>query len=386
MRRLNGMRTAVCTATAMTLLAIGALQAAPDESDYPPNPPRYWQLSAYILPGDAEGHFVLRLDRHARDLFSFTVQPRDIRLQVLDGRGRPADMAAVIQAPADDPLPQTVDKYGSRSVTIPIVVTPDQAPAGMYTLRARTRPLAAKGTNSDELRAISTWPVDQRFYWLPSATAERTLKFLRTKYLGKRVFLYPGLSVEVVSDSDVQARFSPEGLTEATIKNISLSGGPPQMTAIGATDEGSGYIRSRLFTVELSFKKPPGYTFASFSATGPPIAESELRAGLSPPGARYLCHFAGLWDFERYFALKHPFAANSKWPRSVRQAIRDQEIRKGMTPDQVAWAYGWPDEFGTVSEMRHWTSWRYDSAPPFSFWVTFARGRVVKAEPDGTLP
>ena len=90
--------------------------------------------------------------------------------------------------------------------------------------------------------------------------------------------------------------------------------------------------------------------------------------------------------FERRFALKNPLQEHPEWSKRVRNAIVAGEILKGMTPDQVAWAAGWPDEFGMTAEMRKWSTWRYDSAPPFNFWVTFKNGRVAKAKPDGTLP
>lgn len=380
------MRRIACAVNIIVLLALSAMQGAPEADDYPPNPARSWSLAAFVSPADAEGHFVLRIERHPRSLFSFTLRPGDIRLDVLDAKGQHGAMSAAIQAPAEDPLPQTVDKYGGRSVSVPVAVTPGQAPAGMYTLRTRIRPIAAKAETGKEVRAISAWPVDQRFYWLPPATAERTLRFLRSKYVGKRVFLYPGLAVEVSGHSDMQAAFSPAGLTEAVIKEVLLVDGPPAMTQIGATEEGSGYIRSRWFKVELTFKKSPEARFASFSISHTASTEPDLPSALSPPGARYFCRVSGLWDFERYFTLKHPFATRPAWPKSIRQAIRDGEILKGMTPDQVAWSAGWPAEYGALSEMRHWTDWRYDSAPPFSFWVTFSKGRVIKAEPDGTLP
>lgn len=381
------MRTTSLLLVQVLALAVRAAAGpAPEAGHHPAHPRRYWSLAASILPGANEGRFVLGLDRHPRDLFTFTVRPSDIGLQILDHRRKVAPATASIEAQPAEPLPQNLDQHGGRALRAPIRVNMGQAPAGMYTLRASIRPLSVKDEATAEPFSVTPRRVETRFYWLPRDHAVRTLDYLRQKYEGETAWLYPGLGVEVLSGQNDQASVTPVGLTEAVIRRISLEDSKPEVAVIGSTEEGSGYIRSRAFTVELVFRKPLERIFASFATSRADAGELDVDKALSPPGARYVCRLSGIWDFERRFALKNPLKEHPEWSKRVGNAIVDGGILKGMTPDQVAWAAGWPDEFGTTAEMRKWSTWRYDSAPPFNFWVTFKNGRVARAEPDGTLP
>lgn len=102
-------------------------------------------------------------------------------------------------------------------------------------------------------------------------------------------------------------------------------------------------------------------------------------------GAHYLV-FADAWDFERAFSTTDPLTAHPEWSHSMRHAVMDGEIRKGMTRDMVAWVIGWLGEYATIPEMRTWDEWRYDGMMAYDYMVYFRNGRVARFGPNGTPP
>ncbi len=92
------------------------------------------------------------------------------------------------------------------------------------------------------------------------------------------------------------------------------------------------------------------------------------------------------WDLQRRFSLSNPFRTLLGLTPRFRRAILAGHPVPGMTPDMVAWAYGWPPLRKPLAQMRRMSVWEYPGAAPFSSSVVFRNGRVLRFEPPGNLP
>lgn len=97
-------------------------------------------------------------------------------------------------------------------------------------------------------------------------------------------------------------------------------------------------------------------------------------------------YFAGAWDLERTLSRISIGEESVRWSPAFRNAVlgvaRQSElfssIRKGMTPDMVAWVMGWPPRYGTREELRRQSRWTYRGAATGDVSVFFRNGHVYK--------
>lgn len=100
----------------------------------------------------------------------------------------------------------------------------------------------------------------------------------------------------------------------------------------------------------------------------------------------YYAFFAGAWDLERAISHVSVEDASARWSATYRNAVlspapeaeRFSSIRKGMTPDMVAWIMGWPPQYGTRDELRRQSRWTYRGPATGDVSVFFRNGRVFK--------
>ena len=107
----------------------------------------------------------------------------------------------------------------------------------------------------------------------------------------------------------------------------------------------------------------------------------------SPSCVAWYTYFADGWDMTREYALQPATRAHPEWGTAILNAVMQGKVQARMTREQVAWAIGYPGEYGPIAKFHSMSKWRYDDISPFNYWVYFdAKGRVSKFGPDGQLP
>jgi hypothetical protein len=97
--------------------------------------------------------------------------------------------------------------------------------------------------------------------------------------------------------------------------------------------------------------------------------------------------FSDAWDLQREYSVRSASEEHPDWPRHILDLIARDELEKGMTHEQVAWAFGYPAHYGAPPSIDALPAWRYDNLLPFSYWVYFdSHGTVRTFGPDGRLP
>lgn len=92
------------------------------------------------------------------------------------------------------------------------------------------------------------------------------------------------------------------------------------------------------------------------------------------------------WDFERAYSLISPLATSRKWPARMKTRILNGGISKGMTPEMVAWAIGWPSSTATKNDLLKLDHWLYYAPPPYSMDLYFKKGRLARQEGPHSQP
>lgn len=92
------------------------------------------------------------------------------------------------------------------------------------------------------------------------------------------------------------------------------------------------------------------------------------------------------WDFERAYSLTSPLDPGRKWPAKAKTMILSGKISKGMTPDMIAWAIGWPSSTATKNDLLELDHWLYYAPPPYSMDLYFKKGRLARQEGPHSQP
>jgi hypothetical protein len=207
---------------------------------------------------------------------------------------------------------------------------------------------------------------------------------MREKYEGKSVWAYSGFSLDaVMPDPKLSVSVGFSGRTAPAKFRRLLRLRLPRPVILSAGQFG-GYI---------------GETETAFAAYDPLIvlleptgASGSVSAsavgGLSPEGEAmlqsprkyalgYYAVFAGAWDLERGISRMSLTQASRGWSPTFRKAVLAGELRKGMTPEMVAWVQGWPSQYGTQAEVQRLDTWIYGDIPPYDVRVFFRNGRVT---------
>lgn len=222
---------------------------------------------------------------------------------------------------------------------------------------------------------------------------DKALRRLRSRYEGKRVWSYGGGGAECVASNAFESgAFETDHSTSFTLRRLVRIHGAGIELGIGSAFVGDArasvfLTRSPLVAI---LAQPRNLQIRSFSwgysgpGAAPDTADSE-ESRLKRCAGFYRT-FADTWDLEREYSLVPFWKAHPEWPPRVCKAVMAGSIRRGMTPDMVGWAVGWPSDHGTIPEIKTWKDWRYDDVSPFNYWVHFRHGRVTHFGSDGRLP
>jgi hypothetical protein len=214
------------------------------------------------------------------------------------------------------------------------------------------------------------------------------LRRLQARYEGKRVWPYGDFQASCITDSATASGSMGMGRSASfVLRRVVRLYGLGMTLCIGPSGGlgNSEFLARNPLVVVLDEPRDIGFTGMAWSGSGMPDL-TEPGAGIPKRCIGFYRHFADAWDVERAYSLVPATRAHPERPAAIHQAVKAGHLQKGMTPDMVAWARGWPSEYGTMAEMRRWKNWRYDDLPPFSFWVRFRNGRVVNWGDDGRLP
>jgi hypothetical protein len=96
--------------------------------------------------------------------------------------------------------------------------------------------------------------------------------------------------------------------------------------------------------------------------------------------------FGDEWQLDLNYSLASPHRAHPEWSAAVLGDLAAGRVRGGMTHAMVAWARGFPNEYGTRDALLKAPVWNYAAGGPFGSRVFFRGDRVVKYEPPGRLP
>ena len=209
-----------------------------------------------------------------------------------------------------------------------------------------------------------------------------TLRRLRNKYMDKKVWVYGDGIFRVVGltkQPNTEAIYYLGNSQPIRIKNLVRIYKKQSYVQLGTTaDEGMSADNSLIAVLDLP--KNFHWKAAEFDTEGlHQSASFAAQAQASPYRVclGFLSKHVDNWDFERTFSLMNLYHVHPHWPH---------DLKLGMTPEMVAWVRGWPPEFGTMAQLKKESKWRYPSPLPFSYWVYFNKGKVVKFGSDGHLP
>jgi len=209
---------------------------------------------------------------------------------------------------------------------------------------------------------------------LQSLVQDDTLQRLRNKYVGKKVWVYGSLrAVGLTTQPNTGAGYDLGNSHPVIIKHLVRVYRQQGLMLLGSGE--AGVLASNPLIAVLDLPRNAHWRSASFM--GPPNFLTQVQTSPHSVCLGFWSSHVDDWDFERTFSLVDLYRIHPHW---------SHEIRLRMTPEMVAWVRGWPPEYGSMAELRKKPSWRYDWENPFSDWVYFKNGKVIKFCPDGHLP
>ncbi|MBC5814984.1 MAG: hypothetical protein GIW97_00440 [Candidatus Eremiobacteraeota bacterium] len=95
---------------------------------------------------------------------------------------------------------------------------------------------------------------------------------------------------------------------------------------------------------------------------------------------------ADTWQVNRFFSPVSVDQAHPYWTASIRSALKLERVRPGMTHEMVAWARGYPLDYGTVESLNAKQRWDYDTMAKYAQWAIFKGDRLVEYHGTGGWP
>lgn len=91
------------------------------------------------------------------------------------------------------------------------------------------------------------------------------------------------------------------------------------------------------------------------------------------------------WQVERFFSPVSLDRAHPEWSAATRSAIRRERVRLGMTHEMVAWARGYPRDYGTPAQLDAQARWDYVLDVKYASWAVFSGDKLVAYRGPGLL-
>jgi hypothetical protein len=203
---------------------------------------------------------------------------------------------------------------------------------------------------------------------LPTAD-DANLRHARATYEGRAVWAYGRFELGCG-----RVTYEAPRLTPLRIRRIARVLGPSPVLHLG--EQAVGYL---------------GAGF-SFTTTAPLVVffdtprEVGFPASTAPTACTFWRMFGDDWQLDVTYSRAPPRRAHSEWSEATLADIAAGRVRLGMTHAVVAWALGFPNQYGTRAELMRAPSWVYDALPPGRAEVDFQADRVVRYVPPRMLP
>lgn len=135
-----------------------------------------------------------------------------------------------------------------------------------------------------------------------------------------------------------------------------------------------------IVVVEPVDAKPIPISLARPSLASIPTSVDELVEFVrKAEGRHYFLAVADLWHLDRMLSPVPPSASLRGASAEIRRAVGMARPIPGMTPAQVAWAIGWPNDPMPRSELERIQNGRWEYPTPYG-WnsATFKAGKLVR--------
>jgi hypothetical protein len=238
---------------------------------------------------------------------------------------------------------------------------PQDLPAGMYALsyQGPDSVREVSGTTADIVH-IPDQPV-----YFPDDD-EKAFQAIRSRLIGNRVYGYPNVAIDCPGrgqqlQNRVATANSARIVDVVRYTHLTL---PVYYNSRRATDVAN--------TPDFIAVNPIIVTFDELEPGG--ALPAHQRAG-TVPCSEAIRVFADAWQIDRELTLR---TANDhdEWPAAMLAAIASGQPTIGMTPEMVAFAWGFPPQLGTVADLEKLDVWTYGTGPAAAR-VRFENGRVI---------
>lgn len=95
---------------------------------------------------------------------------------------------------------------------------------------------------------------------------------------------------------------------------------------------------------------------------------------------------ADSWQVKRFLSPVSLDEAHPEWPSAIRSALKLERVRPGMTHAMVAWARGYPLNYGTVETLNSGRRWDYETMAKYAQWAIFKGDTLVEYHGTGGWP
>ena len=350
-----------------------------------PTPTPTYDVTVLNVAAVGEGdHLVVTFDRTDVDgtLAPFSIDPTLLDVSLVNVGGnhdrplRPRSDAASTSHLAI--LEGGEHGAGERSdvVRLSYRIGPGIEPA-FYTLHVQRR--ADRFDGETQTHTLIFQPSPQIMFVSDAAGRAETIDHLRARYLHAFVHGYGGSVSILCSTATGTSGFAVPSARIASIEpapelNQTLRAG--NTFAFGQT---GSYLD--LFPIRVRFDQIHGPASFGYIADDLPADADDTSAMANPAAACKNAHLdvAGAWDFER-FITRRGAADHLEWPKKFRRAISKGIPIVGMTPEMVAYIWGYPAMYGTKHELAMLPSWTYELPMSSPNEVDFQHGHVTSVQ------
>jgi hypothetical protein len=296
---------------------------------------------------------VVGRDREGHPLRVASTSPPAVGLWVPVAAQPPAEHVGA-EYDVDGRSGQLVDPLLARVVAIRVAIAGERR----YVLR----PERAHRDPDEDLTLTATEFAAPNLH---PALEDAAVKHARSTFEGRAVWGFGRFQIACGATTYEVPRFRPLRV----VRVVRVRGAPGEL-ALGDQVANGGFHFSTAAPLLVLFEGPD----VVFSAT-----ESTTRC-------EFWRFFADEWQLDLNYSLASPHRAHPEWDAATLADLAAARVRPGMTHAMVAWARGFPNEYGTRNALLKAPVWNYAAGGPFGSRVFFRGDRVVKYEPPGRLP
>jgi hypothetical protein len=290
----------------------------------------------------------------------FVLDPAKFSFRIADQRGD-----QIILSPRETETVQS--SHDTASLTYRL---PQELPAATYTL-SYLGPTRLQNLGGENI--VITDITDQSLYYPERDEAQ--FQAMRNAFLGKRVYGYPNVAIDCKNPTNTLQNKAAVAVSARIVDIVSYE----HLTLPVYLD-----IRP---SIRIVASNPSFITINPIIITFGDLEPADTipgrqRSGTAPcmESIRVL---ADTWQVYREFTLRSA-ADHTEWPADLRAAIAAGLPAVGMTPEMLAYVWGFPPQLGTVDDLEKLNVWNYGEGTSTAQ-ATFANGHLISfREPQST--